>query len=62
MELVLNKYDYSVLTNTWDGPYGAAYTECYEFCEEHGLLVTKMGGFYLTDKGKKLVEKYENSS
>ena len=59
---MINRYEYELLTKTWQGPYGAAYNACWDFCKENGLLVEKMSGWHISDKGKEAVKSFKNSS
>lgn len=53
----LNKYEYQILTQTWDGVYGAAYNACAEICIEEGWM-DHFG--FVTAKGHKAIADYEN--
>lgn len=55
----LNEYEYQVLTQTWDGVYGAAYNACAEICIEEGWM-DHFG--FVTAKGYKAISDYENRS
>lgn len=54
----MNKYEYELLTNTWEGPRGAAYNACFGFCKRFGWLQEKMDGFRVTEKGHKALARY----
>lgn len=55
----MTQYEYEVLTNTWDGPKGAAYNAAFDFCQEFGWLQIKMDDFRVTDLGKHHISIYE---
>lgn len=38
MKLLINEYEYELLTDSWRGPAGAAYNACWEYCHENGLI------------------------
>lgn len=54
--LIINKFDYEVLTDTWEGPRGAAYNVSSEYCQENGLL--SWSG-EVTSKGYEQINKYK---
>lgn len=57
-QLQLTSYDVSFLKGQWDSVGGAAYNAVWEFCQENGL-----GGHGKpTEKGKRLLEEYENKA
>lgn len=57
----MSKFEYEFLTDTWEGPRGAAYNQAYEFCKEFGWI----DGFHmdgtpsLTNKGMEAVRAYQ---
>lgn len=56
----MTKFEYQVLTKTWDGPeYGAAWNVCCENCLELGW----MDHFGLvTPKGQEAIQQYEEQN
>lgn len=52
----MTKWEYQVLTQTWDGPYGAAWNAASEFCIEFGWM-DHFG--IVTPKGQRAIEEYE---
>ncbi len=55
----MNKYEYQVLTDTWEGVSGAAWCAAYEFCQEFGWIDHNGD---VTDKGREALKEYENSA
>lgn len=53
----INEYEYKMLTQTWDGPAGAAWNATAEFCIEAGWMDRSFG--FVTEKGKQAIEYYE---
>jgi hypothetical protein len=56
-KLIINEYEYEVLTDTWKGPAGAAYNACWEYCQENGLI---KGNGQLTFEGEDQVKLYSS--
>jgi hypothetical protein len=55
----LNDWEYDFLTGQWEGPFGAAYMACFEFCKENGLC--DMQG-QINQWGREAVAKYEEDN
>jgi len=57
----ITSYEYQVLTNTWDGPGGAALWQAWEFCKEGGLIAaTNLDGTVVpSERGTKAIKEYQ---
>lgn len=53
----MTEYEYQILTNTWDGPYGAAWNVACETCIEFGWM-DHFGT--VTPKGYRAMKEYQN--
>lgn len=53
--------EYKFLTDQWDGPFGAAYNQVYEFCKDFRWMTgfDKDGTPVLTDLGKREIANWE---
>ena len=59
IEEELNRYEYQILTKTWDGTYGAAYNACAEICIENGWM-DHFG--FVSPKGYRAIEAFEKKA
>lgn len=57
---MINTFEYKFLTDTWEGPKGAAYNACYEYLKETGHIkgFDKGSNLLVTDQGREAVQKY----
>ncbi len=62
MSLKLTKYDVEFLTNTWQGPKGAAYNVVGEECFQEGLYYRQLSVnarcIVMTSEGVEAVKQY----
>lgn len=54
----MNSFEYSFLTDNWQGPYGAAYNAVYEYCRGRGWCTFDGKS---TESGRDAVKRYQEN-
>lgn len=59
---MITEHEYQFLTQTWDGPKGAAYNQVFEFCRQFGWCTgfDAQGRPIITKKGAAAIRDFRN--